>query len=200
MHQSRMLFIQWKKVLLQVSGTKRVLPCSTASMAGLARGSILTNHWVESIGSTMVLQRWQCPTACTCALPPRSRPSALIRSFTCRRASTRSRPAKGPPSAVTLPFSSKIEMNASWWRLPHSKSFGSCAGVTLTAPVPNAGSTSTGSPTIGNCRPVKGCLISLPIFARWRGSSGCTATAVSPSIVSGRVVATTTSPEPSASG
>ncbi len=39
-----------------------------------------------------------------------------------------------------------------------------------------------------------------PISERWRSSSGCTATAVSPSMVSGRVVATTTWPEPSASG
>src|SRR6266481_6018480 len=70
MHQSRMLCIQWKKVFDQVSGTNFVLPCSTASMAGLASGSILTNHCVEIIGSTTVSQRWQCPTACTCGFEP----------------------------------------------------------------------------------------------------------------------------------
>ena len=59
MHQSRMLCIQWKNVFDQLSGTNLVLPCSTASMAGLASGSILTNHCVESIGSTTVSQRWQ---------------------------------------------------------------------------------------------------------------------------------------------
>src|SRR5258705_8192216 len=40
MHQSRMLCIQWKNVLVQPSGTNLVFPCSTASMAGLASGSI----------------------------------------------------------------------------------------------------------------------------------------------------------------
>ena len=45
-----------------------VFPCSTASMAGLASGSIFTNHCVDSIGSTTVSQRWQWPTACTCGL------------------------------------------------------------------------------------------------------------------------------------
>src|SRR4051812_29018972 len=46
-HQSRMLVIQCMYVFDQLSGTKRVLPDSTASMAGLARGSIFTNHCVE---------------------------------------------------------------------------------------------------------------------------------------------------------
>ena len=91
-------------------------------------------------------------------------------------------------------------MNARLWRWPVSKSLGSWAGVTLTAPVPNLGSTSTASAMIGISRSTNGCLSSLPILAWWRGSSGCTATAVSPSMVSGRVVATTSSPEPSASG
>ena len=53
---------------------------------------------------------------------------------------------------------------------------------------------------IGNSRFTNGCRTIFPILALWRGSSGWTATAVSPSIVSGRVVATTTSPDPSASG
>jgi len=38
------------------------------------------------------------------------------------------------------------------------------------------------------------------VRASHRGSSGCTAIAVSPSMVSGRVVATTTSPWPSSKG
>ena len=63
MHQSRMLFIQWKYVFDQLSGTNLVLPCSTASIAGLASGCILTNHCTEIIGSTTVSQRWQWPTA-----------------------------------------------------------------------------------------------------------------------------------------
>ncbi|SKU19352.1 Uncharacterised protein [Mycobacteroides abscessus subsp. abscessus] len=75
-------------------------------------------------------------------------------------------------------------------RSPISKSFGSCAGVTLTAPVPNSGSTWL-SATIGMLRSWNGCASSVPIRCRYRSSSGCTAMAVSPSIVSRRVVATT---------
>jgi hypothetical protein len=56
-------------------------------------------------------------------------------------------------------------MNGSLCRCPVSKSLGSCAGVTFTAPVPNLGSTSTASAMIGKMRPVKGCLMVLPIFA-----------------------------------
>ena len=36
-------------------------PVSTASMAFSASGLVLTNHWVETSGSTTVLQRWQVP-------------------------------------------------------------------------------------------------------------------------------------------
>ena len=200
MHQSRMLFIQWKKVFDQLSGTNLVFPCSTASMAGLASGSIFTNHCVDNIGSTTASQRWQWPTACTCGFEPRSRPSSARRALTALRASKRSIPANGPPSALTVPFSSKIGIIGRLCRCPVSKSFGSCAGVTFTAPVPNLGSTRIASAMIGNSRFTNGWRTIFPIFAWWRGSSGWTAMAVSPSIVSGRVVATTTSPEPSASG
>ena len=47
------------------------------------------------------------------------------------------------------------------------------------------------SATIRSSRPTKGSTAYLPIRSLYRSSSGCTATAVSPSIVSGRVVATT---------
>ena len=152
MHQSRMLCIQWKKVFDQLSGTNLVLPCSTASMAGLASGSIFTNHCVDSIGSTTVSQRWQWPTAWTCGFEPRSRPSSSSRALTALRAAKRSSPANGPPSALTTPASSKIEIIGRSWRWPVSKSLGSCAGVTLTAPVPNFGSTRIASAMIGNSR------------------------------------------------
>ena len=75
-------------------------------------------------------------------------------------------------------------------RRPISKSLGSCAGVTLTAPVPNVGSTCS-SATIGISRPTNGSITVLPTRCAYRSSSGCTATAVSPSMVSTRVVATT---------
>ena len=48
-------------------------------------------------------------------------------------------------------------------RWPISKSLKSCAGVTLTAPVPNSMSTSLASPMIGILRPVSGSSTSLPI-------------------------------------
>ena len=56
------------------------------------------------------------------------------------------------------------------------------------APDPNVMSTSTGSAMIGISRPVSGSRTCFPIAQFHLGSSGCTATAVSPSMVSGRVV------------
>ena len=75
------------------------------------------------------------------------------------------------------------------WRVPISKSAASCAGVTFTNPLPNRGSTAS-SAMIGMGMPVIGSRAVFPTNARWRASFGFTATAVSPSIVSGRVVAT----------
>ena len=67
-------------------------------------------------------------------------------------------------------------MLGSPWRRPISKSSGSCAGVTLTAPVPNSGST-CGSATTGMRRLDSGSRTSRPTRWAYRGSSGCTATA-----------------------
>lgn len=66
----------------------------------------------------------------------------------------------------------------------------------MTAPVPNSGSTCS-SATTGIRRPVSGNSISVPTRWAYRSSSGWTATAVSPSIVSARVVATTIEASPS---
>ncbi len=73
--------------------------------------------------------------------------------------------------------------------LDMSKSLKSCAGVILTAPVPKSIATES-SPMTGISLSVSGNFIIFPINALYRSSSGFTATAVSPSIVSGRVVAT----------
>ena len=77
------------------------------------------------------------------------------------------------------------------WRLPASKSFGSCAGVIFTAPEPNSGS----AIVIENNRNLAIHQRQAAPFCRAssaaRGSLGLMATAVSPSMVSGRVVATT---------
>ncbi|CAB4590342.1 unannotated protein [freshwater metagenome] len=74
------------------------------------------------------------------------------------------------------------------WRRAISKSLGSCAAVTFTAPVPKSASTNS-SAMIGIMRLTSGNKTSLPIMSLYLGSFGFTATAPSPSIVSGRVVA-----------
>ena len=132
---------------------------------------------------------------------PRYRPSSSSAATTAVLAAKRFIPEKrSPPSWFTSPSSSNTEMNARPCRLPVLKSFGSCAGVIFTAPVPKLMSTSSASQITGISRPLNGCRSVLPCTAAYRGSSGCTATAVSPSIVSGRVVATTISPSPEAYG
>ena len=67
----------------------------------------------------------------------------------------------------------------------------------MRAPVPNSRSTAS-SAMIGILRFIKGKITCLPTQCLYRSSSGWTATAVSASIVSGRVVAiTSASSEPS---
>ena len=44
----------------------RTRPSRTASMAGSASGSIFTNHWSDTSGSTMVPQRSQWGTLWVC--------------------------------------------------------------------------------------------------------------------------------------
>ena len=59
------------------------------------------------------------------------------------------------------------------WRLPASRSFGSCAGVTFTTPVPNSGS-ATSSKMIGISRFMSGRITVLParsLIARDRSDS-----------------------------
>ena len=55
------------------------------------------------------------------------------------RASKRSRPWYGEPSSEMRACVSIMESCGRSCRLPMAKSLGSCAGVTLTAPVPNSG-------------------------------------------------------------
>ena len=69
------------------------------------------------------------------------RPCARNASRTATRASNRSMPSNSVPVPVMTPDSSMIDGIGRPCRRPISKSLGSCAGVTLTAPVPNSGST-----------------------------------------------------------
>jgi hypothetical protein len=125
-------------------------------------------------------------------------PSSSILALTATRASATDSPVNGPALGFMVPSAFNMLIIGSECRWPTAKSLKSCAGVTFTTPVPNAGSTRIASAMIGMRaaqdrvadRLADEVLVAL-------GSSGCTATAVSPSIVSGRVVATTISPEPS---
>ena len=72
-------------------------------------------------------------------------------------------------------------------------------GVIFTQPVPNSGSTISSAMT-GMRRSVNGSSHHRTHEITVAGVAGWTATAVSPSIVSGRVVATSTQPAPSARG
>ena len=93
-----------------------------------------------------------------------------------------------PASSFMRPSSVMMLISARPWRLPTRKSFGSCAGVIFTMPVPNSFSTYMSEMT-GISRPVSGRTTFLPTRAVKRSSDGFTATAVSPGSVSGRVVA-----------
>ncbi len=102
-----------------------------------------------------------------------------------------------PAFSFNVPSSFKIFTSFRSWRRAQAKSFASWAGVTFTTPVPNFGSTNIESVTIGILMLVRGWMAHLPCRCRYLESSGWTARAVSPHIVSGRVVATSTVPPPS---
>ncbi len=192
-HQSWMFSRKWSYVFSHSPGMMAVLPERTASSALSAIAFMRRNHCVEIIGSTTPPDRWQRGSVSTWGLVPRARPLSARAFFTARRASLRSRPAKGPALAFMVPSRFRMLISSRPCRLPVAKSLKSCAGVTFTAPVPNFGSTRMASVTMGIVRSTNGWRTRLPWSAVYRGSSGCTATAVSPSIVSGRVVATTIS-------
>ena len=69
----------------------------------------------------------------------------MNRVSTSMRASKRIIPENSPQLSAILPSSVKIVTSSSPWRRPQRKSFGSCAGVTFTAPVPKLMSTSVAS-------------------------------------------------------
>lgn len=69
------------------------------------------------------------------------------------------------------------------------------AGVTFTAQDPNCGSTDSSATTVMVKSPSTPVMVyCFPIMSWYRSSSGWTATAVSPSLVSGRAVARTNGP------
>src|ERR1700686_5002447 len=75
--QSLIFLIQLKYSCRRFSGTIKISPRSTASIAGSASGFILQNHCVEALGSTIVLLRSQIPIALTWSVIFSSNPCAF---------------------------------------------------------------------------------------------------------------------------
>mmetsp|Transcript_22038 Transcript_22038/g.71080 ORF Transcript_22038/g.71080 Transcript_22038/m.71080 type:complete len:241 (-) Transcript_22038:719-1441(-) len=192
-HQSRMLSSQPYHVFSCSFGMILSSPLRTASVARLAIPEQSTHHCGLSIGSMTSPVREQTPSRILLSASPRNSPRALSSASTATRASKRIMPEKLPQPSAILPSSVKIVISSRPWRRPQAKSFASCAGVTLTAPVPKLMSTRVESVMIRSLRSTNGWTSVRPCSCLYRGSSGCTATATSPSIVSGRVVAMTTS-------
>ena len=167
MHQSYMLSTQANQRGSSSFGWTTTRPSRTASPAAFASGPTLTNHCIDSRGSIGSCgARWLWPTLCRYGrFSATIRPCARSASRTATRASNRSMPSNSVPVPVMTPLSSMIDGIGRPCRRPISKSFGSCAGVTLTAPVPNAGSTWS-SARIGMRRPTSGSSISRPTRCR----------------------------------
>ena len=176
----------------------RTAPDRTASSAGAASGAIRTNHWSDSRGSTDRLAAVAVPHRVRCVLDPHQQRRRAQRSRRCvlgrrngrvPRAPRGTRPAASSP-LLHLPrpafMTTGIGRPCRW---PISKSFASCAGVIFSAPVPNAGSTAA-SAMIGISMPTIGSTDAWPIRSWYRDIVRMHRDATSPSIVSGRVVAT----------
>mmetsp|Transcript_11929 Transcript_11929/g.51181 ORF Transcript_11929/g.51181 Transcript_11929/m.51181 type:complete len:300 (+) Transcript_11929:1732-2631(+) len=195
MHQSRMFSSHRNHVGSMNAGMISRSFFLAASQASAAIAAQFTHHCGLSMGSMTSFEREHKPSRIGFAALPSYRPSASSASITALRAANRFRPLNlSPPSSLIRPSSVSTLTKSKSCRLPVSKSLGSCAGVIFTAPVPKDMSTSVASQMTGMRRPLNGCTSILPCACVYRASSGCTATAVSPSIVSGRVVATTILP------
>ena len=83
------------------------------------------------------------------------RPNERNFSTTATRASKRSMPSNSVPVPSMTPCSFMITTNGTLWRMAISKSLGSWAAVTFTAPVPKSGSTNS-SAMIGIMRLTSG--------------------------------------------
>ena len=141
------------------------MPSRTTSMAGLASGSIFTNHCSLSIGSTTSPERCERGRVILCFVTPRSRPSSSSLARTALRPCLIVRPWNSPQCSLSVPSRLKIVISSSGgsWRRPVAKSLGSCAGVTFTAPVPSSMSTRIASVMIGTRRSTNGMLHELAV-------------------------------------
>jgi hypothetical protein len=140
MHQSCRLSSQSRNGLVRDSGTNTVRPSRTAWAALSASCRMATNHCRLRRGSITVPQREQCPTECSWGSTRTSSPAASSASLTEVRAARRSWPTnRSPTTSVSTPRSSMMSMMSRSWRSAMARSFGSWAGVILTAPDPNPG-------------------------------------------------------------
>ena len=131
-------------------------PLLDGAMAGAASSSIAHHHWSMISGSTRVWQRSHVGRRGDRLLSleePRSRAHSSTRS----PASACVSPASSPASSLIRPSRPITASSGSPCSRPISKSIGSCPGVTLSAPVPNSGSTCS-SATIGTRRSTKGTI------------------------------------------
>mmetsp|Transcript_73268 Transcript_73268/g.212213 ORF Transcript_73268/g.212213 Transcript_73268/m.212213 type:complete len:210 (+) Transcript_73268:704-1333(+) len=181
---------QWNHVFWWNSGMIAKSPSFTAFTLFSASSLQFIHHCGLRNGSTMSLDLEQRPRRIACDFFCTHKPFCLSASSTALRPSKRCWPAKGPPLPLIEPSSLNTEIISRPLRWPHLKSLTSCAGVIFTQPVPNSRSTMVSATTTIFRSGKKGCSSSFPTKALYRSSSGCTATATSPSIVSRRVVAT----------
>mmetsp|Transcript_6419 Transcript_6419/g.15540 ORF Transcript_6419/g.15540 Transcript_6419/m.15540 type:complete len:241 (+) Transcript_6419:1367-2089(+) len=195
MHQSRMLASQSCHFFLCTGGMIVNRPSFAAASASFAMFFESTYHCGFNTGSITSLVRDETGIRMPgLGREPLYSPRSVRSLMISWRALNRCMPLYFSPHAtLRVPSSLRMLMNSSLCLLPMMKSLGSCAGVTFTAPVPKSISTASESWMMGMRRPVIGWTRNFPWNFLYRSSSGWTATAESPNIVSGRVVAITIS-------
>src|SRR5574344_3012474 len=104
MHQSLVVLSQRRKTFSNRGGKNLILsgPFS-CSITASARGCILINHCLESIGSTIEFEREECPTEWVMSSIFSKLPSSLILSTSFSRQSYRSKPQKTPERLFIVP-------------------------------------------------------------------------------------------------
>ena len=181
MFQSRRLSSQFTKGRCHRSGENRTRPSSTASFAGPREPAHLHEplepgdpRFDLAVAAVAVAHRVQVGP-----LLPTTRPSSSSASRTAARAAYRSRPVEllAGTASLRVASASRMFISGSPVRCAMSKSFGSCAGVTFTAPVPNSRST-WWSATMGISRPSNGMRDGapdqrrVPLVPRMHGDAG----------------------------
>jgi hypothetical protein len=120
MHQSRTFSSQSRYTFVQRSGAMRSRPERTASMAGPARGFMLTNHCSEMSGSITSFERSDTATLCSISSIRSSSPRASRSATILSRAASRVSPAYGPPASPSVPSGRKRLTMGSPKRCPRS--------------------------------------------------------------------------------